>query len=196
MITKCERFGVPHIFQWYFTCHSFGQADLWKKQGKWGKENPSLELTSLQPMLSTQFTLGRNAWGNSTSLQASTGPTKPEHTDFPLQDPLKIWTFNSSSLFSPLFPHRPCPSLLYKRDDYSSLIFFTTTFQYRAKLLNSEGGPLSHPRKGEKTLIVGTFCILLKHLILQKYVISNQPILIVHLECNQLFYCKITLSDK
>lgn len=150
MVAECERLEIPHIFQGYCTCHSFRQADLWKKQGKWGKESPSLELTFLQPILSTQLTLVRNAWGNSTSLQASTGPAKPEHRDFPLQDPQKIWSFNSSSLFSPLFPPRPCPSLLYKRDDYSSLIFFTTTFHYHTKLPNSEGGPLSHPRKGKK----------------------------------------------
>lgn len=141
----------------------------------------------MQPILSTQLTLVCNAWGN------STGPARQDIRDFPLTRSTK--NTNLQQLL-PSLPSVPTRALLYKGDDSSSLIFSTTTCHYAAKLPNSEGGLLSHSKKGIKTLIVGTFCILLKHLISQKYVISNQPILIVHLEYNQLFYCKITLIEK
>lgn len=40
--------GLRYLTFFSGTRHSFRQADLWKKQGKWGKENPSLELTLQQ----------------------------------------------------------------------------------------------------------------------------------------------------
>lgn len=108
----------------------------------------------------------------------------------------KKYEFSTAPCFSPLCYHPGHAHPCFKRRMVTHPSCFPLQLSTTEQLSSSEGGPLSHPRKGEKTLVVGTFCILLKHLILQKYVISNQPVLIVHLEYNQLFYCKITLSEK
>lgn len=172
----------------------FRQADLWKKQGKWGKENPSLELTFLQPILSSQLTLvlGGNSTRCSVCRPALALPNLSTETfHYRIH---QIYDPSTAPPFSPLFSTHPILAL------QRGWLLIPHLFHYNFPLLSSypilKQVSLSHPRKGRKSLIVGTLCILLKHLILQKYVISNQPILIVHLEHNQLFYCKITLSEK